>query len=267
MDSMQRPWRLFEKNLQSVQETDWDTAILPFGATEPHNLHLPYGTDCLEAELLADILCQNAWEQGARLCLLPTIPFGTESNLQEFPLAINLQPSTLLQILTDIVQSLEKSGIRKLVLFNSHGGNDFKPFLRELYGRTQVQLFLCNWFQMVRDAASKIFEFPDDHAGEMETSLILTFRPELVARRSDGSLTADAGSVRPMRFEALEKGWVSITRPWHLLTTNSGSGNPHHASAEKGKELIEVLKQRLVPFLVELSKAQVDASFPFLDLP
>ncbi len=69
-----------------------------------------------------------------------------------------------------------------------------------------------------------------------------------------------------MRFEALEKGWVSITRPWHLLTTNSGSGNPHHASAEKGKELIEVLKQRLVPFLVELSKAQVDASFPFLDL-
>ncbi len=60
---------------------------------------------------------------------------------------------------------------------------------------------------MVRDAASKIFDFPDDHAGEMETSLILAFRPELVARRSDGSLTADAGSVRPMRFEALEKGW------------------------------------------------------------
>ncbi len=126
----------FRKEPQSVRETDWDTAILPFGATETHNLHLPYGTDCLEAELLADILCQNAWEQGARLCLLPTIPFGTESNLQEFPLAINLQPSTLLQILTDIVQSLEKSGIRKLVLFNSHGGNDFKPFLRELYGRT-----------------------------------------------------------------------------------------------------------------------------------
>ena len=263
----QHPWRLFEKTLQSVRETEWDTAILPFGATEPHNLHLPYGTDCLEAEFLADILCQDAWEQGARICLLPTIPFGTESNLQQFPLAMNLQPSTLLQVLRDVVETLEKSGFRKLVLLNSHGGNDFKPFLRELYGKSRVQLFLCNWFQMVRDAAAQIFHSPDDHAGEMETSLILAFRPDLVAKHPDGSLSADSGAVRPFRFEALEKGWVSMTRPWHLLTTNSGSGNPHRASAEKGHELIAVVKQRLVPFLVELSQSKVDDSFPFADWP
>lgn len=261
---MSKPWNLSQTHLGEVRSHGFDTAVLPFGATEPHNLHLPYGTDCFEAEWIGDTLCEAAWAQGAKVCLLPTIPFGTESNLQAFPLAINLQPTTMLRMLQDIVESLETSGIRKLVLLNSHGGNDFKPFLRELYGRTRVQLFLCNWYQMIRDAANQIFDHPDDHAGEMETSLILAYRPELVRREESGRLAADQGSVRPMRFEALEKGWVSITRPWHLLTTQSGSGNPHQATAEKGIHLMEIIKQRLAPFLIELAKSKVDDAFPFV---
>ncbi len=75
--------------------------------------------------------------------------------------------------------------------------------------------------------------------GEMETSIILHFRPELVVLNEDGSLRADAGAVRPFRYEALEKGWVTVTRPWHLLTTNSGAGNPHSATAEKGQRLTD----------------------------
>ena len=64
-------------------------------------------------------------------------------------------------------------------------------------------------------------------------------------------------------MEALQNGWVSITRPWHLLTTNSGSGNPHEASAEKGERLLQLLVNRLAPFLVQLSEANVDETFPF----
>jgi creatinine amidohydrolase len=258
-----RPWRLEELSLTDVRALGFQVAVLPMGATEPHNLHLPYGTDTIEAFELADRACRIAWERGGRVVQLPAMPYGTESNLREFPLAMNLQPSTLFRVLTDLTQSLEASGVRKLVIFNSHGGNEFKPFLREVYGQTSVHLFLCNWFQMIRDVAAQVCEHPEDHAGEMETSLILHFRPELVRQTPEGELAADDGSVRPLRFEALRKGWVSVTRPWHLLTTNSGSGNPHRASAEKGGIIAQQVAERIGSFLAELSDSPLDGGFPF----
>jgi creatinine amidohydrolase len=257
------PWRLEELTLADVREAGFQVAVLPMGATEPHNLHLPYGTDTIEASELASRCCQRAWEQGGRIVQLPCLPFGTETNLRTFPLALNLQPTTLFRVLGDLTESLESSGIHKLVIFNSHGGNDFKPFLREIYGKTPVHIFLCNWFQMIRDVTAQICEHPDDHAGEMETSVILHFRPELVRRTDSGGLTADAGSVRPLRFEALRNGWVGLTRPWNLLTTNSGSGNPHAATAAKGAQIAEVVAERIGSFLAELSQAPLDVGFPF----
>lgn len=258
-----RAWRLEEQTLSDVRELNPQVAVLPTGATEPHNLHLPYGTDIYEALHLSDLCCEKAIELGGRIVQLPVLPYGTESNLQEFPLAMNLRPTTIFQIFRDLVATLEKSGIRKLVIFNSHGGNDFKPFLREIYGETDVHIFLCNWYQMIRDKAAEICEHPDDHAGEMETSLILHFRPDLVAQTDTGELSADAGERSPLRFEALREGWVGLTRPWHLLTTNSGSGNPHSATAEKGIAIADAVVQRIAPFLAQLSQADLDASFPF----
>ena len=108
-----------------------------------------------------------------------------------------------------------------------------------------------------------IFSNAEDHAGEMETSFGLAYFPEFVATGDDGSLLADQGQVQPTRFEALNKRWVSISRPWHLLTSNSGSGNPHEATAEKGEHMMEVLIERLGKFLKELSDSEIDAQFPF----
>ncbi len=257
-------WQLETLTLAEVRELNWQVAVLPTGATEPHNLHLPYGTDTIEASTLVDRCCAKAWELGGRVVQLPTIPYGTETNLQRFPLAMNVQPATLFLVLRDLVESLAASGINKLLIFNSHGGNELKPFLREIYGRTPVQIFLCNWYQMIRDVAQQICQHPDDHAGEMETSLILSFRPELVRHDDSGKLRADAGKRRDLRFEALREGWVGLTRPWHLLTTNSGSGNPHQASALKGEQLTEAIVARVAPFLAQLSEAELDETFPFV---
>ena len=258
-----KTWRLDELTFQDTRDRAFDVAVLPLGATEPHNLHLPYGTDLFEATIIGDHICQEATRRGARVLLLPTIPYGTETNLREFPYAMNLNPSTLLAVIRDLVASLERSGIRKLLLLNSHGGNEFKPVLRELYGQTSVHLFLCNWFQMVADRYSSLFTHRDDHAGEMETSFALAYFPALVRHRDDGRLQADEGQTATSRFQAVNQGWVTITRPWHLLTTNTGSGNPHAASAEKGHRLMELLVQRLAAFLVELGAAEVDTHFPF----
>ena len=257
------PWRLDRACYAEIKEADYEVAVLPFGATEPHNLHLPYGTDTLEADLFGQRACAEAAARGAKVILLPTIPYGTETNQREFPLSMNLNPSTLHAIITDLVDSLIQSGIRKIVLLNSHGGNDFKPLLRELYGTRDCHLFLCFWPQLLADAAGELFEQDDNHAGEIETSLILACAPDLVRRDASGNFSADAGAVAKTRFRAVNEGWVSITRPWHLLTTNSGAGNPHAATAAKGERAVEIVAGRLSEFLCELSEAPVDERFPF----
>lgn len=254
---MPKPWLLAELSYHELKERLPEVAVLPFGATEPHNLHLPYSTDTIEAEMIGSAICEEAHQRGASVVCLPTIPYGTETNQSEFPFAMNVQPSTVQAILRDLVESLDRTGIRKCVILNSHGGNAFKGMLREIHGQTNVHLFLCNWYA-IRDRYREVFTHPDDHAGEMETSLILHARPDLVRMER-----ADDGATRPFRFAALTNGWVEMSRPWHLLTTNSGSGNPHEASAEKGRRWLEILVDRLASFLVELSASPIDETFPF----
>lgn len=255
---------LQETNYGRLKDHPINVAVLPCGATEPHNLHLPYGTDTFEGTTIAERACRIAFERGAAVTLLPTIPYGTQTNMVRFPLAMNLHPTTLMTIIRDLCGSLDGAGVNKLLLVNSHGGNDFKWILRELANQTPVKLFLCDWFRgLSADIQQDLIEHPEDHAGEMETSFGLAYFPDLVAKNEDGSLAADEGSTNKTRFSAVNNGWVSISRPWHLLTTNSGSGYPHKASAEKGRALVERATDRLAEFLVELDDAEVDERFPF----
>jgi creatinine amidohydrolase len=253
-------WVLAEQNHAFVRAQKWEVAVLPFGATEPHNLHMPYGTDNYEVEAIAQRACESAYKAGARVILLPTIPFGVNTNHLKIPgaLACSVTPTTLLSILSDLVDSLERQGIRKLLLLNGHGGNELKPLMRELHHRTKVFLCLCDWFRMATDVYPRIFENAGEHADEVETSLGLAYFSELVQLD-----LADEGAARSSRLDAINRGWISITRPWHLATTNTGMGNPFPASAEKGKRLMEVLVERLSKVLVELAAAPFDDKFPY----
>src|SRR5271166_1203978 len=255
-----REWILAEQNHAFTRSRQWDVAVLPFGATEPHNLHMPYGTDTFQVDAIGERACERAYQAGARVALLPTIPYGVNTNHLKIPgaLACSVTPTTLLALLTDLVDSLDRQGVRKLVLLNGHGGNELKPLTRELHHRTGVFLCVCDWFRMAPDAYKEIFDRPGEHADEVETSLGLAFFPELVQPE-----LADNGAARPTRFEAIERGWVSITRPWHLVSKNTGLGDPSAASAEKGRRLLDVLVERLAGFLVELSAAEMDAIFPY----
>jgi creatinine amidohydrolase len=252
-------WLLSELTYDAVRSgPPFEVAVLPLGATEPHNLHLPYGTDTLQVEAIARLACQRAHDRGARVVLLPALPYGTETNQMRFPLAMNLDPTTVARVITDLVGSLAAHGIRKCVLLNGHGGNDLKWVLRQLYGATPVHLFLCNWYQMAADHHGAIFDDPGDHAGELETSMGLAHFPDLVALDR-----ADPGATAATRFEAVNRGWVEITRPWHLLTTHSGAGDPRPATAAKGRALTEVVVERLSAFLKDLSDSPADATFPY----
>jgi creatinine amidohydrolase len=258
-----RPYILAETNYAYTKANPYEVAVLPLGATEPHNLHLPYGTDLFEGTIVGEHICAAAHAKGGKVVLLPTIPFGTETNMHKLPLAINVDPSTLFRFVTDVIHSCLQSGVKKIVLLNSHGGNEMKPLLRELCSKIDGHVFLCSWYNVLGEDYKRIFEHAEDHGGEMETSFGLAYFPSLVARTTDGKLTGDDGRIRKSRFEALNRGWVSITRPWHLLTTNTGSGYPHAATAEKAQQMMRILEDRLGTFLAELSAARLDDHFPF----
>jgi creatinine amidohydrolase len=262
--SIMREWVLAEQNHAFIRSHKWQAAVLPFGATEPHNLHMPYGTDNFQVEMIADRACEHASRAGARVLRLPVMPFGVNTNHLQIPgaVACSVNPTTLLRFIRDVVDSLERQGIFKLLLLNGHGGNELKPFMRELHGRSRVFVCLCDWFRMARDVYPQIFREPGEHADEVETSLGLAFFPELLRPE-----LADDGASRPTRFEAINRGWVSITRPWHLATTNTGMGNPRAAAAEKGHKLMEVLTERLGRFLIDLAQSSMDQEFPYASSP
>ena len=254
----QHPWRLAEVTLKEVRKIKYQAAVLPFGATEPHNLHLPYATDNIECEAICDRACAVAWKKDARVALLPTVPFGADQNLLGFPMTISLDQCQLDGLVESVTKSLERHGVRKLVVVNGHGGNNFQPGIRTLYGKTKVFVCLINWYQMMADEAAKIFVHADDHAGEMETGLVMALRPELVTKA-----WADNGATYPSRLEAAKKGWVWFPRPWHALTTNSGVGFPHLATGPKGQRYLAATGERMGQFLAELAKAPLDRYFPY----
>ena len=251
---------LAEQTHAFIRQHPWETVVLPFGATEPHNYHMPYGTDTFQVEVVGRKACDWAYERGARVLLLPAIPFGVNTNHLQIPggMALSVTPTTLLKILTDLVDSLERQGVKKLVLLNGHGGNELKPLLRELFHRTKMFMCICDWYKLAQDHYQALFEQPGEHADEVETSLGLAYFPDFMHMELAGP-----GSERPSRFEAINKGWISVTRPWHIVSVDTGIGNPEAAFAAKGKRLMAILEERLGDFLLQLATTPVDERFPY----
>ena len=181
-----RPYLLNECNWKELKNRKIELAILPWGATEAHNYHLPYSTDNIEGDAIASESAKRAWEKGAKVIVLPSVPFGVNTGQSDIYLDINLNPSTQQAILTDIIEVLDRQGIYKLMILNSHGGNNWKSIVREV-GLQFPEMFICftNWFQSLDK--SKYFENEGDHADEMETSLVLHLKPELVLPENEWS--------------------------------------------------------------------------------
>jgi creatinine amidohydrolase len=247
-----RPYVLAETNWKAVKDTPFEVAILPWGATEPHNYHLPYGTDNYETGWIAEGAAEIAWKQGARVVVLPTMPFGVNTGQLDLKLALNMNPSTQLALLGDITSAISSQGVRKLLILNGHGGNDFRQMIRELQPR--VKLFMCtiNWWTCVSGAS--YFDEPGDHAGEMETSMMMALEPELVLPLSE----AGAGKAKQFRVAGLREGWAWAPRRWVKVTSDTGTGNPAASTPAKGEKFLRAVAERIGGFLVDLAKADPD---------
>jgi creatinine amidohydrolase len=251
----ERPWVLGETTWKTVDSTPYEVAILPWGATEAHNYHLPYATDNIQSEQVAIRAAERAWKSGARCAVLPVVPFGVNTTQLDIKLTINMNPSTQAAVLGDIVSALDGQGIRKLVIVNGHGGNDFRQIIRELQPKTRVFLSAINWWSCVD--VKQFVEEAGDHAGEAETAAMMHLVPDLVRPLSE----AGPGTARPSKLRGVREGWAWAPRRWTQVTADTGIGNPAKATAAKGEAYVNAAVERISEFLVELS--QLDANSPY----
>lgn len=252
MQNTIRPYVLAETNWRLIKEKSYTLAVLPWGATEAHNYHLPYATDNIQAEYVAIEAAKIAWNNNAKPIVLPTIPFGVNTGQMDIPLCMNMNPSTQYAVLKDIVQVLDAHKIKKLVIVNAHGGNNFKQFIREL-SLEYPNVFICslNWWQVTGSKA--FFDEPGDHAGELETSVMMHLKPTLVLP----VIEAGDGSEKTFKIKGLKEGWVSSQRKWTEISKDTGVGNPKMASKEKGEAFLNAVVKIVGDFFEELHHADL----------
>ena len=229
--------------------------MLPWGATEAHNYHLPYATDVIECDHVAAESARLAWERGARVVVLPTVPFGVQTGQLDIPFCININPSTQLSC-SRRREGARGAGGRSRSCLNGHGGNDFSAMIRDLQPRVP-DLFLCtiNWWSCVD--AKPFFTAPGDHGGELETSVMMHVAPELVRPLSE----AGPGRERKARIAGLREGWAWAPRRWTAITDDTGVGDPSAATAAKGEKFFAAVTERIGGFLAELAAADVSSLY------
>ena len=246
-----RPFVLHEANYRQLQHHRPNVAVLPWGATEAHNYHLPHGTDVIEATALAESSAADATARGAKVVVLPTIPFGNNAQQLDQVATISLQTTTAAAILSDVAHSLTAQGIDRLVLLNAHGGNEFKPVVRDVQAKYRMLIAVVNFWQLSPKLATETFDDPGDHAGELETSFLLHVCPEWVAPLDQ----AGDGRTVPFKLANLKRPGVWTPRPWSASHPDTGCGNPAMATAEKGRRYVEAISREVADVLVELSAA------------
>ncbi len=251
MPNSARPFILLEANYRQLLDNKPNVAILPWGATEAHNYHLPHGTDVIEAAEVANRAAELAVDRGAKPIVLPTIPFGNDEQQLDQVATISITTRTAAAILRDVVRSLARQNIDRLIICNSHGGNELKPLVRDIGSEFKSLIVIANFWVMRPYKNDERAKIEGDHANELETSLMMHLRPDWVDKD-----VAGPGKRVPFEVEGLNQPGVWTPRPWTASHPDTGSGDVTYAAAAKGKDFFEACSAALADVIVGVSKAK-----------
>jgi creatinine amidohydrolase len=227
---------------QAIVEGKFDKAILPIGATEYHGPHLPYGTDTIGAETLAEAIAR---ELGGML-VLPALDYGVSFHHIAWPWTLSLRPETLALMIRDIIDSTMQHGIRKFAILTAHDGDPpaAESAARGLYQDHGIEIAMIGgWQGAARAALTGRYDFALDHAGQSEMSLVLYGAPE--------TTRLDLATAQPNQFMDHP---VSMVGNFQGTVPNGYSGNAAAGSAEEGAAIVQAMVERVVPFLRELDR-------------
>lgn len=235
-------------NYGTARQTNYDIALLPWGATEPHNYHLPYLTDAILSHDIAVDAARKAEERyGIKAMVMPPVTLGSQNPGQrDLKFCIHARYETQKAVLTDIAASLRSQGMRRLLIVNGHGGNTFKNMIRDLaVDMPDMLIATSEWFKVC--SAKEYFDAPDDHADELETSVMMHYHPELVDLSEAGE-----GRAGGFKAETLRNGIAWIPRNWLKVSVDTGIGSPAAATAEKGARFADAVSNRYAELLRDL---------------
>ena len=242
-------------------------AVLPVGATEQHGPHLPLNVDSAIAQAIVDaciarLTAQKAQAQAVPAALfLPTQTLGYSPEHQSFAGTLTLDPSTIIALWLELGACIARAGVRKLVLFNSHGGNVgvMDVVARQLRVRHDLLVYSTSWHQLpLSEAAVAPFDAHElrfgVHAGDQETSMMLHIAPDLVDMGQAQNF-ASTSEERAQKFAILGNG-RSAKMAWQMADYNAqgAAGNAQAATAEKGKRLVDSAAEQLALLLQELAQ-------------
>ncbi|NOX19862.1 MAG: creatininase family protein [Nitrospirae bacterium] len=226
----------FKKALRKTK-----TILIPFGTVEEHGRHLPLSTDTMVA---VEALKRVAEKK--RVFIAPPIHYGVCTSTRQHPGTITIKPSTLRALTRDIVLDCYHKGLRNFVLITGHGGglhiNAMKEVAEELVEEIKdIKMAVVCPYTILYKELSEIAETENDsHAGELETSLILAIRPELVKGSSKEEYPT---FPKPLIVRDKLKYWPGGV--W---------GNPQKATREKGERVLNIIVKKLIEIIKEVEK-------------
>ncbi len=246
-------------------------AILPVGSLEQHGRHLAVNTDNVLGDAIAEASAQGAVARGLNVLLCPPLHYGYTMHNMDFPGTMTLRTETLLAVGVDLITSLVHHGCKKIVLLNSHGSN---WSILDLVGRQVMNRHpdvLVAAIFPIKMAAAELEELREakqtggmSHGCELETSLMLHLRPELV--EMDKAVTDISQPDSKFYWRDILRGsrGVALADLTRHASRTGLVGDPTIATAEKGRRFFEVIVATTVEFLVEFAQreAKVLLDFP-----
>ncbi|MBN2981745.1 creatininase family protein [Cohnella algarum] len=242
--------RLTTKEIEAMPKEDV-LIVLPVGAVEQHGPHLPVFTDTLLGEAFMAAAFDHLPED-APIWLLPAVAYGKSTEHSAYPGTITLSAQTLMMVLQDIAASLARSGFRKLLLFNTHGGN------ADLLGMMAREIRIATGLDVYRldpGAVGYSESFTDDeekacgiHAGDVETSLVMAscpdwVKPELAPREMPRFPRSPSLSFRARSFA-----WVMSD-----ISRSGIAGDATKGTAARGEAMLEKAGPLLAKALMEIA--------------
>lgn len=235
--------------------------ILPWGSHEPHGEHLPYATDSILAEAVANAVSEKAIDKYAQATrrvdtvfpLLPTLSLGSQnaSQVANYELCLHFSVETQKSVLEDIAASLARQGIYTLFIINGHNGNALKSIIRDVMVEyPYFKIYLCNYLDVVdnhRDELENedVIKYDlDEHAGYTETSLMLYVNPDLV------NLENLPVNENPGLPKSSGEFWTPSD--WTKRSVNTRVGTVGMASGYAGEKMFEFVTDKLSDEIVEI---------------
>ena len=247
-------------------------AVLPLGATEQHGPHLPLGTDADMAEAMVQAAIRHL-APDAPVLFLPVQRIGFSVEHLGAPGTLSLSPATILSLWDDIAESLAASDVKKLLLFNTHGGHEglMDAAARTWRQRLDMLVYTTSWYKLplVDEHGQDLMAHMSAeeqrfgvHAGQSETSMMLALDPQHVAMQRAKHF-ASTSQQRAESFPILGNG-SSAKLAWMArdLNPQGAAGNAAAATADYGRALIAATGRALAALLAEVDRLSPDTALP-----